>query len=120
VTCAGRLAFRAGVFGVVLMAGSFGGTRSADRLRRLSRVSALNLHSQPKTSNIFLENMIWFFLTELVTGPVMLTRFSRHGTASGNRASCTGVLTNGEVAAAAIHLAGASKITPPVIDEDRP
>jgi hypothetical protein len=26
----------------VLMAGSFGGTRSSDRLRRLSRVSALN------------------------------------------------------------------------------
>jgi hypothetical protein len=42
------------------MAGSFGGTRSADRLRRLSRVSAPNLHSQPKTSNIFLENMVHF------------------------------------------------------------
>jgi hypothetical protein len=48
------------VFGVVLMAGSFGGTRSADRLRRLSRVSAPNLHSKPKTSNIFLENMVMF------------------------------------------------------------
>jgi hypothetical protein len=49
------------VFGVVLMAGSFGGTRSADRPRRprrLSRVSALNLHSQPKTSNEFLETMV--------------------------------------------------------------
>jgi hypothetical protein len=30
---------------------------------------------------------------EIVTRPAMLTRFSRHGTASGNRASCTGVLT---------------------------
>jgi hypothetical protein len=37
------------------MAGSFGGARSADRLRRLSRVSARSLHSQPKTSNEFLE-----------------------------------------------------------------
>jgi hypothetical protein len=58
VTCANRLALSAGVFGVVLMAGSFGGTRSADRPRRLSRVSALNLHSQPKTSNEFLETMV--------------------------------------------------------------
>jgi hypothetical protein len=49
------LALHAGVFGVVLMAGSFGGTRSTDRLRRLSRVSAFNVHSQPKTSNKFLE-----------------------------------------------------------------
>jgi len=40
VTCAGRWTLGAGVFGVVLMAGSFGGTRSADRLRWLSRVSA--------------------------------------------------------------------------------
>jgi hypothetical protein len=39
------------------MAGSFGGTRSPDRLRRLSRVSALNIHPQPKTSNEFLEIM---------------------------------------------------------------
>jgi len=29
VTCAGRVALGAGVLGVVLMAGSFGGTRSA-------------------------------------------------------------------------------------------
>jgi hypothetical protein len=58
VTCAGRVALRAGVLGVVLMAGSFGGTRSADRLRRLIPVSALNLHSQPETSSIFLENVI--------------------------------------------------------------
>jgi hypothetical protein len=43
VTCANRLALSAGVFGVVLMAGSFGGTRSADRLRRLSRVSVPKL-----------------------------------------------------------------------------
>jgi hypothetical protein len=57
LTCAGRLALRAGVFGVVLMAGPFGGTRSTDRLRRLSRVSALNIHSQLKTSNKFLEIM---------------------------------------------------------------
>jgi hypothetical protein len=42
------------------MAGSFGGTRSADRLRRLIAVSALNLHSQSETSNIFLENMLGF------------------------------------------------------------
>jgi hypothetical protein len=47
------------------MAGSFGGTRSTDRLRRLSRVSALNVHSQPKTSNEFLE---------------IMGRFSRHAT----------------------------------------
>jgi hypothetical protein len=58
VTCAGMVALGAGVLGVVLMAGSFGGTRSADRLRRPIRVSALNLHSQPETSNIFLENVI--------------------------------------------------------------
>ncbi len=50
----------------------------------------------------------------------MLTGFSRHGTASGNRGSCTGVLTNGEVAAATIHMAGASKITPPATGKDRP
>jgi hypothetical protein len=37
------------------MARSFGGTRSTDRLRRLIPVSALNLHSQLKTSNTFLE-----------------------------------------------------------------
>jgi hypothetical protein len=44
MTCAGRVALGAGVFGVVLMAGSFGGTRPADRLRRQIRASALNLH----------------------------------------------------------------------------
>src|SRR6266700_852347 len=65
VTCAGTLALSAGVFGVVLMADSFDGTRSTDRLRRLSRVSALNLHSQTKTSNIFLENMVYFKGDEL-------------------------------------------------------
>ena len=43
VTGAGRWTLGAGLFGVVLMAGSFGGTRSADRLRRLSRVSAPKL-----------------------------------------------------------------------------
>jgi hypothetical protein len=48
------------MLGVVLMAGSFGGTRSADRLRRPIRASALNLHSQPETSNIFLENRLYF------------------------------------------------------------
>jgi hypothetical protein len=48
------------MFGVVLMAGSFGGTRSADRLRRLIAVSALNLHSQSETSNILLENLLGF------------------------------------------------------------
>jgi hypothetical protein len=42
------------------MADSFGGTRSADRLRRPIRASALNLHSQPGTSNIFLENRVYF------------------------------------------------------------
>jgi hypothetical protein len=51
------VALGAGVLGVVLMAGSFGGTRSAGRLRRLIAVSALNLHSQSETSNIFLEKM---------------------------------------------------------------
>jgi hypothetical protein len=54
------VALGAGVFGVVPMAGSFGGTQPADRLRRLIRVSAPNLHSQQKTSNIFLENMVMF------------------------------------------------------------
>src|SRR6266566_2946535 len=47
------------------MAGSFGGTRSAGRLRRLIRASAHNLHSQPETSNIFLENMVYLKGDEL-------------------------------------------------------
>jgi hypothetical protein len=58
MTCAGRVALGAGVFGMVLMAGSFGGARPADRLGRQIRASALNLHSKQKTSNIFLENMV--------------------------------------------------------------
>jgi len=53
VTCAGMVALGAGVLEVVLMAGSFGGTRSADRLRRPIRASALNLHSQQKLAKYF-------------------------------------------------------------------
>jgi hypothetical protein len=57
-TGAGRVALGAGVFGVVLMAGSFGGTRSADRLGRLIPVSAPSTYTSNRKLAIFFQK-IW-------------------------------------------------------------